>query len=106
MGPEVGAPSAARKKRRRPIGAHLLTAAASCAACAGCGVRGAPWLSLFGAYFPAWMLCGLIGVVGAVLARVLFVAIGLDEIVTARLLTYGSLGVILALGTWQCGYGP
>jgi hypothetical protein len=73
---------------------------------AGCGVRGAPWLSLFGAYFPAWMLCGLIGVLGAVLARALFVAIGLDAIIRVRLLTYGSLGVILALGTWQCGFGP
>jgi hypothetical protein len=73
---------------------------------AGCGVRGAPWFSLYGAYFPAWMLCGLIGVVGAVLARVLCVAIGLDAILRARLLTYGSLGVILALGTRQCGFGP
>ena len=69
-------------------------------------MRGAPWFSFFGAYFPAWMLCGLIGVIGAVLARALFVAIGLDVIVRARLLTYGSLGLMLALGTWQWGFGP
>jgi hypothetical protein len=90
------------KGRRRTVAALVLTASSSSA----CGVRGAPWFSLFGAYFPAWMLCGLIGVLGAVLARVLFVATGLDRIVTARLLTYGSLGVILALGTWLCGFGP
>jgi hypothetical protein len=102
MRPEVGPPSSTSKKRRRTIGVPLLMAIAL----AGCGVRGAPWLSLFGAYFPVWMLCGLIGVVGAVLARVLFVAIGLDAVLRARLLTYGSLGLILALGTWQLGFGP
>jgi ABC-type cobalamin transport system permease subunit len=69
-------------------------------------MRGAPWFSLFGAYFPAWMLCGLVGVVGAILARALLVALGVDRFLTARLLTYGSLGVVLALGTWQLGFGP
>jgi hypothetical protein len=69
-------------------------------------VHGAPWFSFFGAYFPAWLLCAVIGVIGAVLARVLFIAIGLDAIVRARLLTYGSLAVLLALGTKQCGWGP
>jgi hypothetical protein len=102
MRPPVGAPSATPRRRRRTIGALSLVACSL----AGCGVRGAPWLSLFGAYFPAWMFCGLIGVVGAVLARALFVAIGLDAVVRVRLLTYGSLGVILALGTWQCGWSP
>ena len=102
MRPEVGPPSATSKKRGRAIGIPLLTAFSL----VGCGVRGAPWFSLFGAYFPAWMLCGLIGVLGAVLARVLFAAVGLDAIVRARLLTYGSIGLILALGTWQCGWSP
>jgi YtcA family len=102
MRPEVGAPSSTSKKRRRTIGIPLLAALSL----AGCQVRGAPWFSLFGAYFPAWMLCGLIGALGAVLARVLFIAIGLDAAARARLLTYGALGLILALGTWQCGFGP
>jgi hypothetical protein len=102
MRSEVGAPSSTSKKRRRSIGILLLTAIFL----VGCGVRGAPWFSLYGAYFPAWMLCALFGVLGAVLARVLFMAIGLDAIVRARLLTYGSLGLMLALGTWQCGFGP
>ncbi len=102
MRPEVGAPSSTSKKRRRAIGIPLLAAFSL----VGCEVRGAPWFSLFGAYFPAWMLCGLIGVLGAVLARVICVAIGVDAIARARLLTYGSVGLILALGTWQCGFGP
>jgi hypothetical protein len=102
MRPEVGTPSSKPKKDRLAIGILLLTASSL----VGCGLRGAPWFSLFGAYFPAWMLCALIGVLGAVLARVVFIAIGLDAIARARLLTYGSLGLVLALGTWQCGFGP
>jgi YtcA family len=69
-------------------------------------VHGAPWFSFFGAYFPAWTLCGLIGVIGAVVARAVFVALGLDAVVTLRLLTYGSLGVILGIGSWQLWFGP
>jgi hypothetical protein len=102
MRSEVRASSSTPERRRRTIGALLLTASLT----GGCGARGAPWFSLFGAYFPAWLLCALVGVIGAVLARALLVAIGLDAIVRARLLTYGSLGVILALGTKQCGFGP
>ena len=32
---------------------------------AGCSLAGAPSLELFGAYFPAWLLCALLGTVGA-----------------------------------------
>ena len=87
---------------QRTVGALSLSALGS----AGCGARGAPWFSLFGAYFPAWLLCALIGVVGAVVLRVIAIAAGLDAAVRFRLLTYGSLGVLLALGTWQLGFGP
>ena len=110
MRPDVGAPSidAAEAASAHEAWAHehrapLLTVSLS----VGCGVRGAPWFSLFGAYFPAWLLLrAVIGSIGAVLVRALFGAIGLDAIVRAPLLTYGSLGVILALGTKQCGFGP
>ena len=33
----------------------------------GCALGGAPSLSLFGAYFPSWLLCAVIAVIGAVL---------------------------------------
>ena len=102
MRPEVGAPSSTPKKCRPAIGISLLATLSL----VGCRLGGAPWFSLFGAYFPGWMLCGLIGVFGAVLARAIFLAIGLDPIVRLPLLTYGSLGVIFALAAWQCEFGP
>jgi hypothetical protein len=35
----------------------------------GCSSHGAPSFVLFGAFFPAWMLCALIGIFGAIAAR-------------------------------------
>ena len=42
----------------------------------GCG---APSYDVFGAFFPAWMFCGLIGIAGAVAARAIFAATGLTN---------------------------
>jgi len=36
----------------------------------GCSAAGAPSFDLFGAFFPAWLLCGIIGIAGAAVARV------------------------------------
>ncbi|HEY2256108.1 MAG TPA: YtcA family lipoprotein, partial [Variovorax sp.] len=46
----------------------------------GCAQRGAPSLALFGAYFPAWMLCALFGILMALAARTVFVASGLSDV--------------------------
>ena len=43
---------------------------------AGCASHGAPSFVLFGAFFPAWMLCAFIGIFGAIAARGIFVAAG------------------------------
>ncbi|WP_245528416.1 YtcA family lipoprotein [Gluconobacter morbifer] len=72
----------------------------------GCSTGGAPSFPLVGAYFPAWMLCGLIGIATAVGLRVLFLAIGLDALMSFRLFTYVSLGVITALLVWALVFGP
>ena len=72
----------------------------------GCAVQGAPSFSLVGAYFPDWMLCGMIGIAVAVTLRVVFVLTGLDAILSLRLFTYLSLGVIAALLAWLIWFGP
>ncbi|WP_252354015.1 MULTISPECIES: YtcA family lipoprotein [unclassified Acetobacter] len=72
----------------------------------GCTVQGAPSFSLVGAYFPDWMLCGMIGIAAAVSLRVVFVLTGVDAILSLRLFTYLSLGVITALLTWLIWFGP
>lgn len=69
-------------------------------------IVGAPLFTFFGAYFPAWLLCGLLGILAAVLARVIFIAVGIDAVMALRLLTYSSIGILCAVGSWQFLFGP
>lgn len=70
-----------------------------------CSVRGAPSFTLFGAYFPAWMLCAAIGIVGAIGARIMFIGSGLADILPLQLLVCASLGLSIAMGTWLFWFG-
>ena len=67
---------------------------------AGCAGHAAPALTLFGAYFPAWLLCALIGVVGAIVARIGFVASGLAQTLPFQTLVCSGVGVIVASLCW------
>ena len=72
----------------------------------GCAVRGAPSFPVAGAYFPAWMICGLVGIAVALGLRVAFVLMGVDAILSFRLFTYVALGVLAALTVWIVAFGP
>jgi hypothetical protein len=63
-------------------------------------MSGAPSFSIVGAYFPAWMLCALLGVSAALVARAVFTGIGLDAILRARLFVYASIGLTVGLVLW------
>jgi hypothetical protein len=84
---------------------NLLSIALSSCALGGCSSHGAPTLILFGAFFPAWMFCGLIGIVGAIGARSTFVATGLSDILPFQLFVCASIGVCCALFAWSLGFG-
>jgi len=47
-----------------------------------------PSVPLFGAYFPSWLICTAIGVVGAGVMRAVFVRLGVDEDLPWRLAVY------------------
>ena len=69
---------------------------------AGCSLmEEAPSFELFGAYFPAWMLCGLIGIVGAASARMILTAPVVHNLVPFQLAVCTAAGVIAALLTWM-----
>jgi hypothetical protein len=72
----------------------------------GCGATGAPSFILFGAYFPAWMVCALLGIIMAIGARVAFVASGLASILPFQLFVCTSIGVCVALLVWLLWFGP
>ena len=71
----------------------------------GCSAGGAPSFDLFGAFFPAWLLCGVIGIAGAVVARVVFVSTGLAHTLPYQLAVCTAIGVITALVVWLAGFG-
>lgn len=54
----------------------------------GCAPAGAPAIPLFGAYFPSWLLCALVGILGAVAVRLVFIRLGIDDALPARLPIY------------------
>ncbi len=68
---------------------------ASCAL-AGCD----PIIEIQVTFFPAWLLCMIVGVVLTVVLRPLFVRLGLEPHLGPLPLIYTCLTVLLTLGTW------
>jgi hypothetical protein len=71
----------------------------------GCSTGGAPSFDLFGAFFPAWLLCGIAGVAGAVTARIAFVSSGVANALPYQLAVCTAIGVITAVLFWLVGFG-
>ena len=74
-------------------------------ALSGCSAASAPSFDLFGAFFPAWLVCGLIGVAGALGARAVFVGTGLANVVPFQLFVCTAIGVIVAIMAWLLWFG-
>ena len=59
-----------------------------------------PQINVIGSFFPSWMLCAAIGIVVAVLARHLFLRLGVDPYVGPRAVVYPSLALLVTLVLW------
>ncbi|MDA5473195.1 YtcA family lipoprotein [Yersinia kristensenii] len=68
----------------------------SAIALSGCSGAEAPSFSLVGSYFPSWMACAFIGIITAVIARVVFIRVGIDDVLPWRLLVYVCLALAVA----------
>jgi hypothetical protein len=64
------------------------------------GCRGAPSINLVGSFFPAWMLCVAIGVLGVLVLRRVFVRTGLESHLGALPVVYFCLWVLITLSFW------
>ncbi len=69
-------------------------------AASGC----APSLQIGGAYFPAWLICMLTGLILTVIARGLLVLAGIDGHVRPRFLAYPAMMVAITLSVWLAFY--
>jgi len=84
--------------------ALVFTAAVMAASAAQAGDPAAPSLVVFGSYFPAWIVCAILGVVGAVVARFVLARLGIDEFLPLRLVVYLCLAIVCGLGVWLGWY--
>jgi hypothetical protein len=64
------------------------------------GCAAAPSITVAGAYFPAWLVCALIGVLGAIVARMVLTGAGLGQALPLQLLVCLSVGVACAAVAW------
>jgi hypothetical protein len=78
--------------------ARLCVAASGFALC-GCDER-VPSINVLGAFFPAWMLCIIAGIVLTLIARKVFAAAGLDAWIGPRGVVYPALALAFMLAIW------
>ena len=64
-----------------------------------------PALNIFGTFFPSWMLCALLGIVGAVVLFKIFSVLQIDRFVGPRLVVYPFFGLAITSVTWLVWYG-
>ncbi|WP_042877628.1 YtcA family lipoprotein [Cupriavidus necator] len=83
--------------------ARSLALVASAALLHGCA--GAPSFSLFGAYFPLWLLSALVGIAGAIVSHRILIKTGWAETVRYQLLVNTAIGVMIAEIVWLLGTG-
>ena len=69
------------------------------------GCSASPSITFVGSFFPAWILCAVIGVALAALAHLLLARTGIDPFFAPRGLAYASLALSFALGTWLLFFG-
>ncbi|HUI14747.1 MAG TPA: YtcA family lipoprotein [Xanthobacteraceae bacterium] len=92
------------KKRRSRTRSRSVLVCLAFTCLAGCA-NGAPSFDLFGAFFPAWLLCGAIGIAVASIARVVFVGSGLAHVLPFQLAVCTAIGTITAILAWLVGFG-
>lgn len=58
---------------------------------------GAPTYSMFGAFFPAWLFCAVVGLVACFLLRGGMIAIRLHDAIPLKLFVYAAFAIVVAL---------
>jgi hypothetical protein len=65
------------------------------------GCSRAPTFNILGSFFPAWILCGILGILLAVVVRLYFVRIKLeDQLLAPLILVYPCLTAFFTFTLW------
>jgi hypothetical protein len=107
MAGPLRSPVASARMTRRPFvmprPVRNLLGALGLLSLSGCDA-GAPSLTLVGSYFPAWILCALIGLAIGLAARIVLGATRLGETAAYPLVVCIALGVIGGTAAWLVFY--
>jgi YtcA family len=60
----------------------------------------APTFNILGSFFPSWILCGLLGIVLTVVARLVLVRVGIEQHLSPLVLVYPSLTAFFTFTIW------
>jgi hypothetical protein len=75
-----------------------LAAIGVCVTATGCSR--APSFNILGSFFPAWILCGVIGILLAVAVRIFFVRIDFEKELSPLILVYPCLAAFFTFSIW------
>jgi hypothetical protein len=64
------------------------------------GCRGAPSINVLGSFFPGWMLCMGLGLIGALLFRNVSIKTNIESHLVSRPLVYLCLWSLITLLSW------
>ena len=82
-------------RMRRNLPRYIFLA---CLLLTGCGH--APSFNIFGSYFPAWLLCILTGIAGALIVASILSKLGKQSLVRWAILVYPCLAASIAFTLW------
>ena len=81
-------------------GMRIAALATSALVLFGTGCSRVPSLNILGSFFPAWILCGVIGIVLAVAALILFVRLNFERELSPLIVVYPSLAALFTFSIW------
>lgn len=64
-----------------------------------------PVQSIVGSYFPAWMLCAVLGIILTIIIYLIFVKFKIDPFIPAKLLIYLGMAVSFTFILWLIWFG-
>ena len=64
------------------------------------GCSRAPTFNILGSFFPAWILCGVIGILLTVGVRILFVRVNFEQELSPLILVYPCLAAFFTFLVW------